>query len=193
MVVSLTSSYSIWCSLFPIFVLCMCSFLTRSRGNAHSSSSSICSVNSLWVMTSLLQYVTLHYLSLIPLPPMFNPVFLWCHHFILKCPKQHDSSSVITPSDRAVWVLSFHCCVCVGVCQWSWYLAVRGWHLLPEFILLAVTHLQKLVVNMYCVILQAACVMQIENATPPYKHRRMLRYLVFVKFLSFFNMLLCKH
>ncbi len=39
----------------PFFVLCMCSFLTRSRGNAHSSSSSICSVNSLWVITSLLR------------------------------------------------------------------------------------------------------------------------------------------
>lgn len=49
--VSLTSSYMM--SPLPVFVLCMCSFLTRSRGNAHSSSSSLCSVNSLWVITSV--------------------------------------------------------------------------------------------------------------------------------------------
>lgn len=48
--------HSVWSSPSLIFVLCMYSFLTRSRGNVHSSSSSICSVNSLWVITSLFQF-----------------------------------------------------------------------------------------------------------------------------------------
>lgn len=46
-------SLSSYCMIFslPIFVLYMCSFLTHSRGNVQSSSSSICSVNSLWVIS----------------------------------------------------------------------------------------------------------------------------------------------
>lgn len=64
--------HTIWCfTTSPIFVLCMCSFLTRSRGNVHSSSSSICSVNSLWVITSLLQFLN----SVIILPTSLSS---WC-------------------------------------------------------------------------------------------------------------------
>lgn len=109
----LTSSYTVF--PFPFFVLCMCSFLTRSRGNAHSSSSSICSVNSLWVITSLLQFLN---------PPitLLSSLFFCCltlsssgvimSFFCVNCPKQHDSSSVITPSGRAAWVFQyFHYCV----------------------------------------------------------------------------------
>lgn len=82
----------------PIFVLCMCSFLTRSRGNAHSSSSSICSVNSLWVITSLLQFLNPPITLLSPL--LFccqTPIFFWCHHCVI----------VLCESSKRTWQLFY--------------------------------------------------------------------------------------
>ena len=75
---SLTSSDM----MFPPFALCMCSFLTRTRGNAHSSSSSICSVNSLWVITSLIQLLN-------------PPITLLCSSFLSAAANTPPSSGVV--------------------------------------------------------------------------------------------------
>lgn len=108
----------------PVFVLCMCSFLTRSRGNAHSSSSSICSVNSLWVITSLLQFWN-RPTTLLPSLPllMLTTVSPLCHYVVWIVQKEHGDSSEPTPCDRAASLFQyFHLCFCFVTSVWVLWL-----------------------------------------------------------------------
>lgn len=144
--------HSVWSSPSLIFVLCMYSFLTRSRGNAHSSSSSICSVNSLWVITSLFQFLNS--------PIILLSSLFWCStpSFCVNCWKEHDGvyeflqSSVFTIPLECHEYMSVIISVVI-ICFRSTAVCLRmmffQWPLIPQIPICYITY--NIIVHSVCV------------------------------------------